>query len=64
MRFGGRILYSKTTIEVDKRGLQLLKVLETKRDESGKAFVGFDIEWKPRIRKCAFVNLQFFLFCV
>ncbi|KAG7529694.1 hypothetical protein ISN44_Un127g000010, partial [Arabidopsis suecica] len=25
MRFGGRILYNKTTIEVDKRGLQLLK---------------------------------------
>ncbi|KFK36274.1 hypothetical protein AALP_AA4G101200 [Arabis alpina] len=47
MRFGGRILYSKTASEVDMRAMQLLKVLETKTDVSGKAIVGFDIEWKP-----------------
>ncbi|ESQ56299.1 hypothetical protein EUTSA_v10025908mg [Eutrema salsugineum] len=51
MRFGGRILYSKTASEVDKRAMQLLKVLETKRDDSGTAIVGFDIEWRPSFRK-------------
>ncbi|KFK36276.1 hypothetical protein AALP_AA4G101500 [Arabis alpina] len=53
MRFGGRILYSKTANEVDKRATQLLKVLETKRNDSGKAIVGFDIEWRPSFRKGA-----------
>ncbi|CAH2079447.1 unnamed protein product [Thlaspi arvense] len=51
MRFGGRILYSKTASEVDKRAMQLLKVLDTKRDHSGRAIVGFDIEWRPSFRK-------------
>lgn len=51
MRFGGRILYSKTAKDVDRRAMQLLKVLETKRNESGKAIVGFDIEWRPSFRK-------------
>ncbi|XP_010435216.1 PREDICTED: Werner Syndrome-like exonuclease [Camelina sativa] len=51
MRFGGRILYSKTASEVDRRAMQLLKVLDTKRDESGKAIVGLDIEWRPSFRK-------------
>uniref|UniRef100_A0A1J3DDD6 3'-5' exonuclease n=1 Tax=Noccaea caerulescens TaxID=107243 RepID=A0A1J3DDD6_NOCCA len=51
MRFGGRILYSKTANEVDKRAMQLLKALETKRGQSGKAIVGFDIEWRPSFRK-------------
>ncbi|EOA17135.1 hypothetical protein CARUB_v10005399mg [Capsella rubella] len=51
MRFGGRILYSKTANEVDRRAMQLLKVLDTKRDESGRAIVGLDIEWRPSFRK-------------
>ncbi|KAJ4866783.1 Werner Syndrome-like exonuclease [Raphanus sativus] len=51
MRFGGRILYSKTASEVDRRAMQLLKVLDTKRDHSGRAFIGFDIEWRPNFRK-------------
>lgn len=51
MRFGGRILYSKTASEVDRRAMQLLKVLDTKRDHSGRAFIGFDIEWRPSFRK-------------
>ncbi|CAH8382660.1 unnamed protein product [Eruca vesicaria subsp. sativa] len=53
MRFGGRILYSKTASEVDRRAMQLLKVLDTKRDLSGRAFIGFDIEWRPCFRKGA-----------
>ncbi|KAL0867339.1 hypothetical protein Bca101_046457 [Brassica carinata] len=51
MRFGGRIVYSKTASEVDRRAMQLLKVLDTKRDLSGRAFIGFDIEWRPSFRK-------------
>ncbi|KAH0928860.1 LOW QUALITY PROTEIN: hypothetical protein HID58_014587 [Brassica napus] len=51
MRFGGRILYSKTASEVDRRAMQLLKVLDTKKDHSGRAFIGFDIEWRPSFRK-------------
>lgn len=61
MRFGGRILYSKTASEVDKRAMQLLKVLDTKRDESGRAIVGFDIEWRPSFRKGTFVILLSYL---
>uniref|UniRef100_A0A1J3HY97 3'-5' exonuclease n=1 Tax=Noccaea caerulescens TaxID=107243 RepID=A0A1J3HY97_NOCCA len=53
MRFGGRIFYSKTASEVDMRATQLLRDLETKRDESGSAIVGFDVEWRPNFTKGA-----------
>ncbi|VVA92236.1 unnamed protein product [Arabis nemorensis] len=56
MNFDGRILYSKTASEVDKRTMQHLQVLETKRDDSGKAIVGFDIEWRPSFRKGVLPN--------
>lgn len=62
MRFGGRILYSKTANEVDKRAMQLLKALETKRDQSGKAIVGFDIEWRPSFRKGTYMLLSIVFF--
>ncbi|CAA7027964.1 unnamed protein product [Microthlaspi erraticum] len=51
MRFGGRIIYSKTASEVDMRAMQLLRDLETKRDQSGRAIVGFDVEWRPDFTK-------------
>lgn len=58
MRFGGRILYSKTASEVDRRAMQLLKVLDTKKDHSGRAFIGFDIEWRPSFRKGIYANFM------
>lgn len=59
MRFGGKILYSKTASEVDRRAMQLLKVLDTKRDLSGRAFIGFDIEWRPSFRKGIYAKHPF-----
>lgn len=62
MRFGGRIFYSKTVSEVDMRATQLLKDLETKRDESGRAIVGFDVEWRPNFTKGFVLSIILFLF--
>lgn len=62
MRFGGRIFYSKTASEVDMRATQLLRDLETKRDESGSAIVGFDVEWRPNFTKGFVLSIILFLF--
>ncbi|OMO88545.1 hypothetical protein COLO4_20229 [Corchorus olitorius] len=51
LRFGGEILYSRTTDEVEKAAGQLLKILEMKKKEMGQVAVGFDIEWKPTFRR-------------
>ncbi|OMO96604.1 hypothetical protein CCACVL1_04866 [Corchorus capsularis] len=53
LRFGGEILYSRTTDEVEKAARQLLKILEIKKKEMGQVAVGFDIEWKPTFRRGA-----------
>ncbi|XP_048496036.1 3'-5' exonuclease isoform X2 [Beta vulgaris subsp. vulgaris] len=47
MNFGGRIVYSRTMEEVEEATLQILKMLEAKKRETGRAVIGLDIEWKP-----------------
>lgn len=51
MRFGGRILYSRTAIEVDKAAKELLQNLEAGKRESGHVVLGFDIEWRPTFKR-------------
>lgn len=58
MRFGGQILYSRTSVEVEKAAMELLQVLETQKRETGQVVIGFDIEWKPTFKRG---NFPFFL---
>ncbi|KAG6667666.1 hypothetical protein I3843_01G107800 [Carya illinoinensis] len=51
MKFGGRILYSQTSIEVEKAAKELLKNLELEKRESGQVVLGLDIEWRPTFKK-------------
>ncbi|KAH9680391.1 Werner Syndrome-like exonuclease [Citrus sinensis] len=51
MRFGGQILYSRTSTEVEMSAIELRRILEANKSEAGQAVVGFDIEWKPTFRK-------------
>lgn len=51
MRFGGQILYSRTSTEVEMAAIELRRILEANKSEAGQAVVGFDIEWKPTFRK-------------
>ncbi|KAJ8449666.1 hypothetical protein Cgig2_001322 [Carnegiea gigantea] len=47
MNFGGRIVYCRTVQEVEEATLQILNLLEVKKQELGRAILGVDIEWKP-----------------
>ncbi|KAJ6959552.1 Werner Syndrome-like exonuclease [Populus alba x Populus x berolinensis] len=47
MKFGGQILYSRTSIEVEKAARELLQSLEAEKREMDRVIIGFDIEWKP-----------------
>lgn len=40
-------MYSRTTEEVEEATLQILKSLEARHCETGRAVLGLDIEWKP-----------------
>ncbi|XP_059651164.1 3'-5' exonuclease isoform X1 [Cornus florida] len=51
LNFGGQILYSRTVAEVDKAAKELLKFVEFKKSEVGRAVLGFDIEWRPTFRR-------------
>ncbi|XP_068660505.1 3'-5' exonuclease [Aristolochia californica] len=47
IKFGGRIVYSKTSAEVEKATEEILGIIETKREEFDRISLGFDMEWKP-----------------
>lgn len=51
MKFGGRILYSQTSIEVEKAANELLRNLEVGKSESGQVVLGLDIEWRPTFKR-------------
>ncbi|KAK4856235.1 hypothetical protein QYF36_015507 [Acer negundo] len=62
MRFGGQILYSRTSMEVEKAAAELLQILEAKKGETCQVPIGLDIEWKPifkrgAIRKTALMQI-------
>ncbi|KAJ0034602.1 hypothetical protein Pint_25510 [Pistacia integerrima] len=51
LSFGGQILYSRTSVEVEKAAVELLQVLEAKKKETDQVAIGFDIEWRPSFRR-------------
>ncbi|XP_044484213.1 Werner Syndrome-like exonuclease isoform X2 [Mangifera indica] len=51
LSFGGQILYSKTSTEVQKAAVELLQFLEVKKKETGQVAIGFDIEWRPSFKR-------------
>ncbi|KAH9649583.1 Werner Syndrome-like exonuclease [Citrus sinensis] len=61
MRFGGQILYSRTSTEVEMAAIELRRILEANKSEAGQVVVGFDIEWKPTFRKGIPPSLQLLL---
>eukprot|EP00262_Sarcandra_glabra_P001107 TRINITY_DN11121_c0_g1_i1.p1 TRINITY_DN11121_c0_g1~~TRINITY_DN11121_c0_g1_i1.p1 ORF type:complete len:207 (+),score=40.43 TRINITY_DN11121_c0_g1_i1:67-687(+) len=51
MNFGGRILYSRTYSEVEKAAMEILEIMEAKKQQiSDQIYLGFDIEWRPTFR--------------
>ncbi|KDP39330.1 hypothetical protein JCGZ_01087 [Jatropha curcas] len=51
MKFGGRILYSRTPMDVEEAANELLFSLEAKRGETDQVAIGLDIEWRPTFRR-------------
>lgn len=51
MAFKGHIVYSRTFPEVEKAADELLKFVELKKKDGGRAIIGFDVEWRPSFRK-------------
>ncbi|MCD9558556.1 hypothetical protein HAX54_015961 [Datura stramonium] len=51
MTFKGRVIYSRTTKEVEKSAVELFNFVEEKKRKEGHVALGFDIEWKPTFRR-------------
>ncbi|XP_060180922.1 3'-5' exonuclease isoform X3 [Lycium barbarum] len=51
--FKGRVIYSRTTREVEKSAVELFNFVEEKKRKEGHVALGFDIEWKPTFRRGA-----------
>ncbi|KAF3666906.1 putative transcription factor bHLH62-like [Capsicum annuum] len=51
MTFKGRVIYSRTTKEVEKSAVALFNFVEEKKRNEGHVALGFDIEWKPTFRR-------------
>ncbi|KAM3327204.1 Werner Syndrome-like exonuclease isoform X2 [Capsicum chacoense] len=54
MTFKGRVVYSRTTKEVEKSAVELFNFVEEKKRNEGHVALGFDIEWKPTFRRGQF----------
>ncbi|KAK3187972.1 hypothetical protein Dsin_027533 [Dipteronia sinensis] len=64
MRFGGQILYSRTSMEVEKAAAELLQILEAKKGETCQVPIGLDIEWKPTFKSGALRKTALMQICV
>ncbi|KAG8369607.1 hypothetical protein BUALT_Bualt14G0031200 [Buddleja alternifolia] len=51
VKFGGRIIYSRTTEEVERAAKELLDFVEAKKRKEGQCILGLDIEWRPSFRR-------------
>ncbi|CAN4090860.1 unnamed protein product [Withania somnifera] len=51
MTFKGRVIYSRTTKEVEKSAVELFNFVEERKRKEGHVALGFDIEWKPTFRR-------------
>ncbi|KAK4483341.1 hypothetical protein RD792_010527 [Penstemon davidsonii] len=54
VKFGGCIVYSRTTEEVERAADELLNFVETKTKKEGQCILGLDIEWRPTFRRGKF----------
>ena len=60
--FKGRIVYSRGFDEVEKSAEELLSFVELKRRNGGQAILGFDIEWRPTVRRGIVHSPTLFIF--
>ncbi|KAK6161694.1 hypothetical protein DH2020_005075 [Rehmannia glutinosa] len=51
IKFGGRIIYSRTVEEVERAAKELLDFVEAKKRKEGQCILGLDIEWRPTFRR-------------
>ncbi|KAK9138450.1 hypothetical protein Sjap_009044 [Stephania japonica] len=51
IKFGGRVVYSRTVAEVEKATMELLESIESKGNVLDPIALGFDIEWRPTFRR-------------
>ncbi|KAI3470032.1 hypothetical protein Pfo_026695 [Paulownia fortunei] len=51
LKFGGRIIYSRTVEEVERAAEELLDFVEAKKRKEGQCILGLDIEWRPTFRR-------------
>lgn len=56
MRFGGKILYCRTLMEVEKASKELLLALDAKKKEFCQVPLGFDVEWKAIFKRGSFIS--------
>ncbi|KAJ8774368.1 hypothetical protein K2173_011617 [Erythroxylum novogranatense] len=51
LKFVGRIVYSRTQMEVENTAREILRSFEAREGIVDQVIVGFDIEWKPTFRR-------------
>ncbi|KAH6770131.1 hypothetical protein C2S52_014934 [Perilla frutescens var. hirtella] len=51
INFGGHIVYSRTTEDVERAAQELLDFAEAKKRNEGQCILGLDIEWRPTFRR-------------
>ncbi|KAJ8774367.1 hypothetical protein K2173_011616 [Erythroxylum novogranatense] len=51
LKFGGRIVYSRTKMEVENAAREVLRSFDVGQGIVDQVIVGFDIEWKPTFRR-------------
>ncbi|KAG6428367.1 hypothetical protein SASPL_112618 [Salvia splendens] len=51
IKFGGRIVYSRTKKEVERSAQELLDFVEAKKKDGGQCYLGLDLEWRPSFRR-------------
>ncbi|GFQ04281.1 werner syndrome-like exonuclease [Phtheirospermum japonicum] len=51
IKFGGRIIYSRTVEEVERAAKELLDFVEAKKRKEGQCILGLDIEWRASFRR-------------
>ncbi|PIN18896.1 DNA helicase [Handroanthus impetiginosus] len=51
IKFGGRVIYSRTLEEVEHAAKELLDFVEAKKRKEGQCVLGLDIEWRPTFRR-------------
>lgn len=55
IKFGGRIVYSRTIEEVERAAEELLKFMDINKRKGDQCVLGLDIEWRPTFKKGNFI---------